>query len=219
MPNLLVLQLKRFSTTASGMEKMNNYMPTPLVLDCFCDECSNVSEGEKLHSYQLYGVIMHLGATMASGHYIAYTRASDHQTEYYDCCRDSHKNHSSEMSKTMNLLKFLKPKLNDAKAAAAAGVAKNGPVSAPPLCKSKDCCGIKLSKSVIENVINSSAREVRSPRAKLDMWLECDDDVVRTLSADEFQSLLGCRKNSPSTPYLLFYSKMKERSSSASSSD
>lgn len=200
---------------------MNNYMPTPLILDCFCDQCTQLPEDKKLHSYQLYGVIMHLGATMASGHYIAYTRASDHQIEYSDCCRENSKSVSfssstSEVTKTINLFKLFKPKFhsnspNNSNESLKSNVTVNG----PSLCRSKDCCGIKLSKSVIENAINNTTREMRSRNSgksseENQLWLECDDDVVRTLSTEEFQNLLSCKKNSPATPYLLFYSKIKD---------
>lgn len=233
LPNLLVLQLKRFSTSVTGPEKMNNYLPTPLVLDCFCDQCSHLDDDKKLHSYQLYSVIMHLGATMASGHYIAYTRASEYRYEYNDCVKESSKvtfSSASSDGSNKSFFKFFKQKVNtpilnsSSNESIKSGLSniKNGPLNGPTLCKSKDCCGIKISKSVLENAINSSARDVRLKKStdSGQIWLECDDDVVRTLSTEEFQNqILGCKKNSPATPYLLFYSKIKENPSSSSSSD
>lgn len=229
LPNLLVLQLKRFSTSVGGTEKMNNYVPTPLVLECFCDQCSNLAHEQKLHSYQLYAVIMHLGATMASGHYIAYTRASDHHHEYTDCCRDHSKlvNFSTATTeKSINFLKFLKPKsLSNNSDSIKSGLNhvtnKGGVSNGIGGCRSMDCCGIKLSKSVIENAINSSNRDGNktssssSSRSSTDgddghLWLECDDDVVRTLSTKDFQKLLSSKRSKPATPYLLFYSKIKD---------
>lgn len=223
LPNLLVLQLKRFSQSASGAEKINNYMPTPLILDCFCNDCNKLAKN-KLHSYQLYSVVMHLGATMASGHYIAYTRAPDYHHEYIDCARENSKgvnfsSGTSDLTKTMNFLKFFKPKSNSTssnssssndslKTGLCINASKNSP-NLPTLCKSKDCCGVKLSKSVMENAINNSSRGKNSTFYDNEqLWLECDDDNVRTLSTEDFQNLLSCKKNSPATPYLLFYSKI-----------
>lgn len=229
LPNLLVLQLKRFSQSASGTEKINNYMPTPLILDCFCNDCSRLDD-KKLHTYQLYSVIMHLGATMASGHYIAYTRASDYYSEYCECARENPKGVSfssgtSDLTKTMNLFKLFKPKNSSLGSGSSEclkfGLSNNSNKNGPILpCKSKDCCGVKLSKSIIENAINNTTRGKNSRFFDNEqLWLECDDDSVRTLSTEEFQNLLSCKKNSPVTPYLLFYSRIKENSCSSSSSE
>lgn len=225
LPNLLVLQLKRFSSTANGTEKVNNYIPSPLILECFCDKCSNEPNGQKLHSYQLYAVIMHLGSTMASGHYIAYTRASDYHTEYVNCCRDHSKLaslSSNAAEKSLSFFKYFKPKSNadSIKSSLNHFHVRNGSSNHDVInCKSLDCCGIKFNKSVIENAINNSAKDTKLSLRNNEqvngsedehLWLECDDDVVRTFSTKEFQKLLNCKRNSPATPYLLFYSKMKD---------
>lgn len=216
LPNLLVLQLKRFSQSANGTEKINSYMPTPLILECFCNDCRLKNDAKAIHSYQLYSVIMHLGATMASGHYIAYTRASDYYNDYLECSRENPNKStfsSGELSKTINFLKLFKPKSDNIKNS-----------TLPTLCRSKDCCGVKLSKSVIENVMNSTNRCKNSKfyddnKDGGSLWLECDDDVVRTMSTDEFQNLLSCKKNSSATPYLLFYSKINESFCNTNSSN
>lgn len=188
-------------------------MPTPLVLDCFCNECSqfdsnpNGPEDNRTHSYELYGVIMHLGSSMASGHYVAYTRAPDHHDSYRDCDRDNSKSSTtSDLAKSLNILKFFKPRTTNG----------NDSSGGPAVCRGKDCCGVRLGRAAIENALNGA---VRSSRGSTQLWLECDDDVVRTLSSDEFQALLGCKKNSPATPYLLFYSKMKGGPCGNASSD
>lgn len=69
------------------VSKVNDYMPTPLMLPCFCEQCCQLPEDDRPHNYQLYGVIMHLGATIASGHYVAYVRASDLSADYHHCER------------------------------------------------------------------------------------------------------------------------------------
>lgn len=82
LPRLLVLQLKRFS---GGMEKINSYIPTPFVMKCFCNKCVKQTDENKLHTYKLYSVITHVGATMSVGHYIAYTCSLDIYNEYLHC--------------------------------------------------------------------------------------------------------------------------------------
>lgn len=44
-----------------------------------------------LFRYQLYGVIMHLGATMASGHYVTYVCSRDTALDCATCTRDKRK--------------------------------------------------------------------------------------------------------------------------------
>ena len=97
---LQVLQLKRFTATgtkSSYMSKICDHIPTPFTMNCFCTQClpSGSSAMNSLHSqhntskhhYRLYAVIMHLGATLASGHYTAYVRATDQALEYLQCQR------------------------------------------------------------------------------------------------------------------------------------
>ncbi|KAF2898998.1 hypothetical protein ILUMI_07177 [Ignelater luminosus] len=212
LPNILVLQLKRFTTTAAGVQKVNSYLPTPLKLECFCVSCN---ESESLHRYQLCCVIMHLGGTLASGHYIAYVKVTDHFEDYSDCSRDLPRGtlSASSSEKSINILKYLKPR-----AFTSAFIEnKNGIVSSKSgggigICKSIDCCGIKLNKNVVENVVNSYAKrwQLPSPETQEDVWLECDDENVRPLSNKEFQELLSYKPKSTSTPYLLFYSKIND---------
>lgn len=209
LPNILVLQLKRFCQSLGGAaEKVSHYMPTPLVLDCFCNECSpgTTAEGRPQHAYELYGVIMHLGASMASGHYVAYTRAPDQlDAAYQDCDRDSSvrvTSTTSELAKSMNFLKFFRPRGGGS----SMGGTAEGSNSEGSVCRGRDCCGVRLAQAHIENALNGTSSRAS---AAAHLWLECDDDVVRTLSSDELESLLSCKKNSPATPYLLFYSRVK----------
>lgn len=88
LPRLLIIQLKRFS---GGMEKINSYIPTPLILNCFCVKCYSAPENEKPHIYRLYSVITHVGATMSVGHYIAYTCSLEVFKAYVNCPKDKNK--------------------------------------------------------------------------------------------------------------------------------
>ncbi|XP_076172616.1 ubiquitin specific protease 1 isoform X2 [Ptiloglossa arizonensis] len=197
LPRLLILQLKRFSTAAGSMEKINNHMPTPLTLQCFCEECNNdQSRGttggrsESRHVYKLYSVIMHQGATMTAGHYVAYTRLPDESAfaEYFQCDRDSKRQtsgqsssststNSSSSDKTSGILKYFrsKPSASETKEQ----LIRLG-------CRSMDCCGIRRHK-------HSST------------WLECDDEAVHVIPLRELEDKLAPNPRNSATPYLLFY--------------
>ncbi|XP_032668927.1 ubiquitin carboxyl-terminal hydrolase 1 [Odontomachus brunneus] len=202
LPRLLILQLKRFSTAAGSMEKINNHMPTPLTLQCFCEECSNDqtrgpttggggAESTR-HVYKLYSVIMHQGATMTAGHYVAYARLPDESAyaEYYQCDRDnkrpnpgqsgttstnSSSSTSDKSSSSIFRLFRCKPSASENKEQ----VVKVG-------CRSMDCCGIRRNK---QNVI----------------WLECDDEAVHVIPLRELEDKLAPNPRNSATPYLLFY--------------
>lgn len=157
---------------------------------------------------------------MASGHYISYVRASDHLDDYVDCSKDLPKSNLSASSseKSLSILKYLKPRAHsgssiDAKNGLSSSKAGNG-VNGVRMCKSLDCCGVRLNKNIVENVINSSTRkngqDYYQPSLQEEMWLECDDETVRPISSQEMQDLLGYKPNSTSTPYLLFYSKITD---------
>ncbi|CAH0395728.1 unnamed protein product [Bemisia tabaci] len=211
LPRLLTLQLKRFSSCNSGVEKVNEYMPTPFTLDCFCKDCSRgpcSDSSKQRHYYQLYGVIMHLGATIASGHYVAYVRALDTA----DChahvnCRHARKTasltsaptplshpHPLTTEKQSGLMRFFKRSTHQTQS-----MLLNDTKLSPFTCRSLDCCGIRVRN---DSTVNSVAHE--------SLWLECDDDTIRTLSEKDFREILEMKssKNLASTPYLLFYVRM-----------
>ncbi|XP_015591395.1 ubiquitin carboxyl-terminal hydrolase 1 isoform X2 [Cephus cinctus] len=196
LPRLLVLQLKRFSTAAGSMEKINNHMPTPLTLQCFCEECSSdqsqrvasAREKDSRHIYKLYSVIMHQGATMTAGHYVAYTRIPDESasSEYLRCDRDGKRQNSGQSNSTSSapvsdrtpgILKYFRPKPN---------VTENKEPLVKNGCRSMECCGIRRGK-------HSGT------------WLECDDEAVRAIHIRELEEKLAPNPRNSATPYLLFY--------------
>ncbi|XP_044259718.1 ubiquitin carboxyl-terminal hydrolase 1 [Tribolium madens] len=214
LPNIMVLQLKRFTTSSAGVQKVNTYLPTPLEMACFCESCCNVEEDETPpHRYRLCCVIMHLGASMASGHYIAYVKASDHFEDYAECSRNMPKGSLSASSseKSLNILKYFKPRtigsLSENKSILSKSV-----MNGVRMCKSMDCCGVKINKNVVENVVNSYPRKNEQDffNGSEDMWLECDDESVKPITSQEFKEELSYKPNSTSTPYLLFYSKITD---------
>jgi len=198
LPRLLTLHLKRFSSSFGAcVQKVNEYMPTPLVLSCFCMKCKDKDESRKPHrGYQLYGIIMHLGSTMASGHYITYVCGRDTVTDSANCTKDKRKtaslsggagkptaNPQTEHRGIMRFFKSSKPTYPSA--------LDNKSALFPP-CRSADCCGCKLESS--------------EP-----VWLECDDDTVKTMTNKQLEDLLGPKnsKNAALTPYILFYSRIQ----------
>ncbi|XP_029677240.1 ubiquitin carboxyl-terminal hydrolase 1 [Formica exsecta] len=204
LPRLLILQLKRFSTAAGSMEKINNHMPTPLTLQCFCEECSTDqtrettagSGTETRHVYKLYSVIMHQGATMTAGHYVAYARLPDESAyaEYFHCDRDNKRQNSghgsvrsansssssssSSSDKASGILKYFrsKPSASENKEQLVNRIG----------CRSMDCCGIKRNKQGV-------------------IWLECDDEAVHVIPLRELEDKLAPNPRNSATPYLLFY--------------
>lgn len=178
-------------------------MPTPLTLQCFCEECSNdethgTAAGgstETRHVYKLYSVIMHQGATMTAGHYVAYTRLPDEPAyaEYSQCDRDNKRQNSSQAGsssastssssssssdKASGILKYFrsKPSASENKEQLVNRVG----------CRSMDCCGIKRNKQGIT-------------------WLECDDEAVHVIPLRELEDKLAPNARNSATPYLLFY--------------
>lgn len=151
LPRIMVLQLKRFTATGNKnyMSKINDYIPTPLTMNCFCTECINVGVKEQpKHHYRLYAVIMHLGATLASGHYIAYVRASDASGDYLNCQRNS----TVERKNKKGILKYFSRSSDGGKGSLSnsgniSGMSSsNGglPSSAESsVCRSLNCCGIR----------------------------------------------------------------------------
>lgn len=159
---------------------------------------------------------------MASGHYIAYVKATDHFTDYIDCTKDVPKSSLSASSseKSLSILRYLKPRpvenKNGLSSSTTTATTKNGVVNGVRMCKSMDCCGVKLNKNIVENVINAYVKNINPDywehveTVDEEMWLECDDETVRPICTQELQDLLGYNANSTSTPYLLFYSKITD---------
>lgn len=207
------------------MSKLNDYMPTPMILECFCEECLEaISKDEDVkHRYQLYGVIMHLGATIASGHYVAYVRAADPIVEYRSCEKDKRKTASlvaanapkgatqPDGEKARGLLRFFsKAKSNHSEAVSTNHLANPNYRNT---CRSLDCCGVRINKAYqpgdtkLNGCGNDEDIEEEGPEPS---WLECDDETVRVLSRQQLEDILAPKqsKNSSLTPYLLFYARI-----------
>ncbi|KAL1491458.1 hypothetical protein ABEB36_012055 [Hypothenemus hampei] len=192
LPNILILHLKRFTTTLYGVRKVNTYVPTPLEIMCFCESCTSIENPiETRHKYQLNCVIMHLGNSMENGHYITYSRASVKTTDYTECTRETPKNYFNTSGKdlTANFLKIFKPK---ALGEMQNGTGLNAKKNELQICQGSTCCGINYKMRTLTHCND---------------WLEFDDEKIRLLSKEEFLDMLN-RRHATYTPYLLFYSKI-----------
>jgi len=207
LPTVLILQLKRFTTVASKtyVSKLTDFIPTPFSLDCFCTECSKPGgSGSSRHKYRLYSVILHLGASLASGHYIAYVRAGDTSLDYFQCKRPGSAD-TIKTSKKRGLFKMFSK--------SSSLPVETRPSLTSPVCPSLSCCGLKVTST------GTSAGEGRSSpaleqgsqpgQAQLvdDYWLECDDEQISVITRRELSDILTARQ-STTTPYLLFYNRM-----------
>ena len=75
VPDLLVLHLKRFKFTASGLfgRKIDYHVRFPEQLDL----ARFSSPPGALARYTLVGVLVHVGSSLQGGHYFAHVRGSD----------------------------------------------------------------------------------------------------------------------------------------------
>lgn len=80
-PEVITIHLKRFSANGleldpyAGLSKVNTPLQTPLTLSL--EEWCTRPSSTKGQRYELFGVIMHSGVTISSGHYTAFVRMSD----------------------------------------------------------------------------------------------------------------------------------------------
>lgn len=89
MPRVLIVHLGRFD---NQLNKICTPTPISFGMNCFCIECMERIRcgGLSAHHYRLVSVIIHVGNTPTSGHYIAYVRAPEKsqqpQFECQTCC-------------------------------------------------------------------------------------------------------------------------------------
>lgn len=202
------------------MAKVNDHMPTPFTLACFCEECQEIErKDDRPHCYHLYAIIMHLGATIASGHYVAFVKTLDNSQEYTFCTRDKPKtsslsrtgtvssnstnsNNSSSSLLDKRLFKYVS-KLSSKSFNGTSGNSntfkeqQDSRNRMTPMCKALECCSVRLRDIPIVDQDSNPT------------WLECDDETVRVLSTQELAEILSPKlsKNSALTPYLLFYAR------------
>ena len=173
------------------MSKICDHIPTPFTMNCFCTQClptgsSTASSSLNIqhsqtstakHHYRLYAVIMHLGATLASGHYTAYVRANDQALEYLHCQRgpSGNRSHCNSAERIKNgksgdrnlssggsgkgIMKYFSrnssssdTRHNIMNGMNAGGSTLNGYHSSNGYvegCKSSNCCGIRTANQIV----------------------------------------------------------------------
>lgn len=196
LPRLLIFQLMRFSTgqqktarpSEATVQKINSYVPTPLTIHCFCNQCYDLSDDSKLHVYKLYGVIEHIGAKLSSGHYIAYISSLA-----------GHSEKSCVIENRNSLL--LNGSMNEHKPPTGEKTA------------SFHCCGVltRTASAAINGHVNADCSEssVCDVNITEPTWYKCDDEKINTMTQHEFEELLMPKKRRVNTisPYLLFYAR------------
>lgn len=75
-PLVLTIQLKRFEYVPFGRGKLNQFVEYPLTLDISAamSDASPKSHGKEV--YSLFGVLVHSGGSMHSGHYYCYVKSA-----------------------------------------------------------------------------------------------------------------------------------------------
>jgi len=159
----------------------------------------------------LYGIVTHSGASLTSGHYLAYVRSMPSKTE-----------------KTLSIYPDITPDLaNQPKQGdTQENIGKNVVASDnAPVTRKKTGVPTKLPSRFTENIIANTKvkafENVAPKKMKIDLadslkparafsteWFECDDETVRVFEGQEFLKLLsGDTGALLGTPYLLFYHK------------
>jgi len=179
LPPVLLLQLARFGSAGWGyQEKLLDHIPIPLVLPCFCSQCINAEK--PIHAeYQLYGIIMHIGATLASGHYIALIK-----TEM--ALKDSAGASCQNLKKCWGIWKY---------------ISKNPSLT----CAVNSCCNVLLNSKTKEDTGKRKAPVEKSD----DWLILDDEDVKLCSMSELIEELSEKQcTESTHTPYLLFYTNL-----------
>ena len=87
LPNVLVIQLKRFNKREDGtITKINDYITFSNVLDVkdfLSEELQLLCMHERQFSYKLASVVCHIGDSIENGHYVTICNRNDVNDEYY----------------------------------------------------------------------------------------------------------------------------------------
>lgn len=86
LPQILIVQLERFVATQNQLQKVTQFAPTPLHMDCFCHSCQSLDVPNEQHKYLLNAVVIHVGNQLNHGHYIAFVRLLTPVPGQSTCC-------------------------------------------------------------------------------------------------------------------------------------
>ncbi|XP_005111004.1 uncharacterized protein LOC101856225 [Aplysia californica] len=210
LPAVLTLQLKRFSANSGlfgGVSKLNDRVGIPQILPCLHHNCQE-NCSQPAHQYSLFAVVTHSGLSILHGHYRAYVRVQPGVSPRV--LRGLHRATVKEESETKDVFseekvethRFSREKISQ---------------HADWLCSQNDSVSL-----VVEDDSSQSNRRRSLTKSSGDdddgslsggdmscLWLECDDECVRVLEEDEFESRLNETDGAlMGTPYVLFYHKL-----------
>ncbi|XP_055924007.1 ubiquitin carboxyl-terminal hydrolase 1 [Eupeodes corollae] len=168
LPRLLVIQLSRFS---GGMEKINSFIPTPFTMQCFCAKCEQRDSNNKLHSYKLYSVITHVGATMSVGHYIAYTCSLDWASDYINCPKDKRRHQTCNGSPNSSSSAAAPPRPPPSSSSSLS--TSTGLIKKIKFGRNKASSSGDMSKSNTKNLNGQTSKSITNGIEKLSMNTTC----------------------------------------------
>lgn len=190
-PPILTVHMKRFAASSGhfgSVSKINDHVPTPMVLPCIKDKC----DGNCLfsnHRYELYGMVTHTGISISSGHYVSYVKSS-----LCELIQNKLKQEVNDLSRTANDANWTTFDENNL---ADPNNNMDGNNNIDSLMTDQNIS--RESKGNIENLRSSSETD----HIENADWLEFDDDNIKLLSQGQFEILLSdCKLGAP---YMLFY--------------
>ncbi|XP_019646699.1 PREDICTED: ubiquitin carboxyl-terminal hydrolase 1-like isoform X1 [Branchiostoma belcheri] len=178
LPRILTIHLKRFeyNLTGSAMSKIHSPILTPshLKLNRFCTEaCTN-----KLYKYEIYGIILHEGSALDSGHYVAYVKAPIDYPFIRECCLKDESSSSPPGSPT---------------------------AEETDTTGTEDVKVVDLETS---NGQPEREQQLATAFAEYDHslhWIKFNDSTVTVLTEEEVAEVFLPEKTNTLSPYLLFY--------------
>ncbi|KAH3692685.1 ubiquitin carboxyl-terminal hydrolase 1-like [Dreissena polymorpha] len=208
LPNILSLHLKRFSSEAKrpgSLFKINDSINIPLVLPCLRYKCSTACLRPD-HTYKLYGIVTHSGASLTSGHYLSYVRALPSKTK-------TSKNNCESVKVIHGNIITVMDKPDTSVCLKGAMTRKKAGVTTKLPARFTDNVVTNTKVKAFENIvpkktkINVEETLVPTPAFSSE-WFECDDETIRVFDSQEFEELLSGNSGALlGTPYILFYHK------------
>ncbi|KAK4294588.1 hypothetical protein Pmani_032793 [Petrolisthes manimaculis] len=141
--------------------------------------------------YHLTAVVCHLGASLSSGHYLSFVRLS---ALHSSTCADQQHTHTQPQTATTQT--HTAPHTQTRTQTHTATQTRTQTAAAGKIdCQWMKCCGLSLE----HHIDNDDERDRDS------LWLECDDEKVKVVTAGEVTQMMH---TTLITPYLLFYSRL-----------
>ncbi|KAI3368177.1 hypothetical protein L3Q82_007904 [Scortum barcoo] len=242
-PEVITIHLKRFSANGleldpyAGLSKVNTPLQTPLTLSL--EEWCTRPSSTKGQLYELFGVIMHSGVTISSGHYTAFVRMSDlKDAKLWLSDRKETREEEEEKESKDEVLDYddgeVSFSLNECKGTegrelgrqqngrqeAVGGGATEGSKRRKTINSLSQSTEAGLKKEAgggeeapLTSCSGMEATEQQALNNLLEYegkWLLFDDSEVRLFDEEDFLRACSPEAFSSSTPYLLFYRRRPE---------